>query len=120
MKIVITTASPGLDADLDPRFGRGAFLLIVDPDSLQVDAHPNPGVNVTGGAGIQVAQFVAGRKADAVISGDFGPNAFNALKAAGVAMYLFGTCTTARQALEEFKAGRLQKVGAPTQNGHHG
>ncbi|KAF0108144.1 MAG: Dinitrogenase iron-molybdenum cofactor biosynthesi [Anaerolineaceae bacterium] len=120
MKIVLSVTAPGIEAPIDPRFGRGATLLVVDTDTMQADAHPNPGVNASGGAGVQAAQFAAGQKAEAVISGDFGPNAFDALKAAGVAMYLYGDCQTARQAIERFQAGQLQQVGAPTQSGHHG
>jgi len=120
MKIILTTTSPNLDSEIDPRFGRGAYLLLVDTDTLQAEAHPNPGVTASGGAGIQAAQFVTDQKAEAVISGDFGPNAFNALQAAGIATYLYADCRTARQAIELFQAGQLQRVGAPTQSGHHG
>ena len=120
MKIILSTASTELDSAIDPRFGRGAYLLVVDTETMQLKAHPNPGVHASGGAGIQAAQFAAEQKAQAAISGDFGPNAYNALKAAGIRMYLFGDCTTARQAVERFQAGKLQEVGAPTQPGHHG
>ncbi len=120
MKIILSTTSPGLYADIDPRFGRGAYLLVVDTDTMQTEGHPNPGVNASGGAGIQAAQFVVDQKVEAVISGDFGPNAFDALQAAGISMYLYGNCRTAREALERFRAGKLQSVGAPTQRGHHG
>ncbi len=120
MKIILSTVSTDLDSAIDPRFGRGAYLLVVDTDTMQVEAHSNPGVNASGGAGIQAAQFAAERSAQAVISGDFGPNAFDALKAARITMYLYGDCSTARQVLERFREGKLQEVGAPTQHGHHG
>lgn len=120
MKIILSTISPSLDSDIDPRFGRGATLLVVDTETMQAEGHPNPGVNASGGAGIQAAQFAADQKVQAVLSGDFGPNAFDALKAAGIAMYLYGDCQTVRQAIERFQAGQLQQVGAPTQSGHHG
>jgi predicted Fe-Mo cluster-binding NifX family protein len=120
MKIILTTSVPNIDSDIDPRFGRGAYLLVVDTDTMDAKGQPNPGVNASGGAGIQVAQFVVEQKAEAVISGDFGPNAFDALKAAGITMYLYGDCHTARQAVGRFKVGKLQQVGAPTQSGHHG
>ncbi len=119
MKIILSTTTPNLDSQIAPRFGRGAFLLVVDTETGQVVGHPNPGVNAAGGAGIQAAQFAAGQKAQAVISGNFGPNALEALQAAGIAMYLYGDCQTAREAVEKCKAGLLQKVGAPTQRGHH-
>jgi len=105
MKIILTTTSASIDSDVDSRFGRGAHLLVVDTSTLQTESHPNPGVNASGGAGILAAQFVADQKAGAVISGDFGPNAFNALKAAGISMYLYGDRRTARQAIERFQAG---------------
>ena len=119
MRIVLTTTSANLEAQVDPRFGRGAYFLVVDPDTLEWQAHPNPGVGASGGAGSLAAQFVANQKAEVVISGDFGPNAYNALQAAGIAMYLFGASTTPGQAIELFKAGKLQQVGAPTGPGIH-
>jgi predicted Fe-Mo cluster-binding NifX family protein len=83
-------------------------------------AEPNAAVNAAGGAGSQAAQFAANQKVAAVISGDFGPNAYSALNAAGLAMYLLGPARTARDAVVHFKAGQLERVGAPTGPGHHG
>jgi predicted Fe-Mo cluster-binding NifX family protein len=124
MKIILTTTSPNIDSEIDPRFGRGAFLLVVDTESLQWEAHPNPGVSATGGAGIQAAQFVTEQKAEAALSGDFGPHAFAALQAAGVSMFLYGDCRTAKEAVERFKAGNLERVRMATreecEGGHHG
>jgi len=119
MKIILTATSPNIDSNVDPRFGRGAYFIITDPDTLEWEAHPNPGVDISGGAGIQAAQFVADQKAEAVLSGDFGPNAYNALQVAGIAMYLFNTSSTVMEAIEHFKAGQLECVGAPTGRGHY-
>jgi len=119
MKIILTTAAPDIESQVDPRFGRGAYLLVVDPDTLEWQAHPNPGVNTPGGAGIKAAQFVAEQQPDAVISGDFGPHAFDALNAAGVPMYVFGSCRTVRDVIVQFKAGQLERVGGPTRGDCH-
>ncbi len=119
MKIILTTVSPNLDSEIDPRFGRGAYFLIVDCDSLAWEAHPNPGIDAAGGAGSLAAQFVANQKPVAAISGDFGPNAYNALRSADVEMYLFGPSRTAHETVERFKAGLLERVGAPTGAGRH-
>jgi predicted Fe-Mo cluster-binding NifX family protein len=124
MKIILTTLSPSLDSDIDPRFGRGAYLLVVETETMQWKSYPNPGVNASGGAGIQAAQFVADQKTEAVLSGDFGPHAFNALQAADIAMYVYDDCRTSSEAIKRFKAGKLERVGAATRgdcdNGHHG
>jgi predicted Fe-Mo cluster-binding NifX family protein len=119
MKIILTTVTPNIESELDPRFGRGAYLLVVNPDTLEWEAHPNPGVSASGGAGIQAAQFVTEHKAEAVISGDFGPHAFDALNTAGLPMYVYGNCRTAREAIAQFRAGQLQQVGAPTRGDCH-
>lgn len=119
MKIILTATYPNIDSIVDMRFGRGAYLIIVDPDTLEWEAHPNPGVGASGGAGTLAAQFATNQHISSVISGDFGPNAYNALQAAGIAMYLFGASTTVKEAIEQFKAGRLERVGAATSQGHH-
>lgn len=111
MRIVVTTTTPDLDSPVDPRFGRGAYLVLVDADTMEWQAHPNPAAAASGGAGIRAAQFVAEQKADGVISGDFGPNAHQALTAAGIGMHLFGGSASARQAVERLKAGELEIPG---------
>lgn len=119
MKIIITATSPNIDSSVDVRFGRGAYLIVVDPDTLEWEAHPNAGVGASGGAGSLAAQFASKQQVSSVISGDFGPNAYNALLAAGIDMYLLGTSATVKEAVEHFKAGLLERVGAPTGPGHH-
>jgi predicted Fe-Mo cluster-binding NifX family protein len=119
MKVVLTTTQPNLDAELDRHFGRCAYLLVIDPHTQDWQARPNAGAGAAGGAGVQTAQFVSAQHAQVVISGDFGPNAFEALRAAGVDMYQFGSCRTAREAVQRFLAGELQPVGADTRvEGH--
>ncbi len=119
MKILLTATSPSIDSNVDPRYGRGAYFIVVDPDTMEWQAHPNPGIGASGGAGSLAAQFASNQQASSVVSGDFGPNAYNALQAAGIAMYLFGSSATVKEAIENFKAGLLESVGAPTGPGHH-
>jgi predicted Fe-Mo cluster-binding NifX family protein len=124
MKIALTVTSPSINADIDPLFGRGAYLLIVDSDTQTWEAHENPGISAPGGAGIKAAQFITEFGVKAAISGDFGPHAFTALKSAGISMYLYGDSRTAIEAIKRFKAGQLQAVGAATRgdcdHGHYG
>jgi predicted Fe-Mo cluster-binding NifX family protein len=121
MKIAITTTSPGLESAVDPRFGRGAYFLLVDSDTLEWQAHPNPAIDARGGAGVQAAQFIAGHGAQVAISGDFGPNAYSTLAAAGVRMFLApaGESLAASQLLARYQRGELKEVTAPTGPGHH-
>jgi predicted Fe-Mo cluster-binding NifX family protein len=120
MTVIVTAVAADLDADLDLRFGRAACFLVVDPETLAWEAQANPAVNATGGAGVQAAQTIAQAGPEAVISGAFGPNAFQALQAAGIKMYRAPQSGTARQAVEDYRAGRLTAIEAPTARGRHG
>ena len=113
MKILLTSKTDSIDADIDSRFGRAAYLIVVDTDNGEWKAHANPGVNASGGAGIQAAQFASDQGVKAAISGDFGPNAHKALQEAGIPMYLYGECLTIQVAIQQFKAGKLVQVDAP-------
>jgi len=115
MNIILTTVSPKIESTVDPRFGRGAYFLIVDTETLEWQTHSNPGARSTGGAGIRAAQFASDQKVDAVLSGDFGPNAYTALEQAGIPMYVYGNCQTAIEAITAFKDGTLRQIGSPTQ-----
>jgi predicted Fe-Mo cluster-binding NifX family protein len=119
MKILLTATYPRIELNVDQRFGRGAYFIIVDPETMEWQAYPNPGVGASGGAATLALQFIANHHVSSVISGDFGPNAYNALQAAGIDMYLFGGYATVEEAIDGFKAGQLERVGAPTGQGHH-
>jgi predicted Fe-Mo cluster-binding NifX family protein len=113
MKIAISATGPDINAPFDPRFGRGANLIFVDAETGEWEGHPNAAVNAGGGAGIQAAQFVVEHGAQAVVSGNFGPNAFATLKAAGLRMFIAREGTV-QELVDRFKAGDLQEVDVAT------
>jgi predicted Fe-Mo cluster-binding NifX family protein len=119
MKIALTTLSPEPEAEIDLRFGRGAYFLILDTDTQMWQAQENPGASASGGAGIRAAQFLSGQKVGAAISGDFGPHAYSALKKAGIPMYVYGACQTAQEAIDAFQAGSLKTIDSPTREECH-
>ena len=121
MKIAISTSEGNLDAPFDPRFGRATHFCLFDLETEKFDTYPNPAINATGGAGVQAAQFIAAHGAEAVISVNFGPNAFKTLQASGIQMFQTpaGEVFTARDLLAQFRAGKLKSVTAPTHAGHH-
>jgi len=118
MKLAITATSDNLDSAVDLRFGRAVSFVVVDVDTLEWQAYSNPATDASGGAGTQAAQFIANQGVQAAVSGDFGPNAYNVLKAAHIDMYLLGASQTVRDAVEHFKAGQLDRAGVATSAGH--
>ncbi len=60
MKVAVTSSGKTLDSPVDPRFGRAAYFLIVDTDSLEFEVVDNTdNINAFKGAGIQAAVRVA-------------------------------------------------------------
>ena len=110
VSIVVTAISADLDAATSPAFGRCPTYVFVDPETMAFEAVENPAAGAPGGAGVQAAQFVVERGAQAVVTGNAGPNALNVLRSANVSVYLFGGGTV-RQAVEAYKAGQLSATG---------
>jgi predicted Fe-Mo cluster-binding NifX family protein len=119
MKIAVSSTGPDLDAQVDPRFGRAQYLLVIDIDTLEFEALQNPNVAAGGGAGIQTAQMIAAKGAQAVLTGNCGPNAYRTLEAAGITVHV-GATGTVREAVERFKRGEFQATAAPSVPGHFG
>jgi predicted Fe-Mo cluster-binding NifX family protein len=119
MKICVTATANILDAQIDPRFGRCSYLIIVDSETMQFEAIPNTAAGAAGGAGIQAAQTIASKGVKLLITGNVGPKAFQALSAAGIEV-VTGAFGTVREAVKKFKRGALRKTDAPSVGGHFG
>ncbi len=120
MKVIVTSTGPSLDDELDPRFGRCQYFLLVDTETMRVlETISNEGMMSAGGAGIQAGQLAANKGAEAVITGNVGPNAIQTLQAAGIGVYL-APAGTVRQAIEAFKQDALKGVSSATVDAHHG
>jgi len=101
-KICVTAKGPDLEAEVDPNFGRAAYFLIVDPNTLDFKSFVNPHSQAGHGAGIQSAQLVAGQSVSTVLTGQVGPNAQQVLESAGIRVIAVQKCTV-REALTWLK-----------------
>ena len=119
MKICVSAESNSLDSPIDPRFGRCPYFVIVDSENMQFEVIQNMASGATGGAGIQAAQTIAGKGVKVLITGNVGPNAFQALSAAGIKI-VTGASGTVREVVEKYMRGELSDTGAPTVKGHFG
>ena len=87
MKVAVTSQNDSLESEIDPRFGRCSYFLIIDTDTMVFDSISNESAMSSGGAGIQAAQTIAKTGAKAVVTGNMGPNAFQTLSAAGIKVF---------------------------------
>lgn len=119
MKICVTSQGNTLDSQVDPRFGRCAWFLIVETDSMKFDAIQNNQAQSMGGAGVQSGQLMAEKGVEAVLTGNAGPNAFRTLTAAGITI-VSGASGTVKEVVEKYKKGELQATDNPTVESHFG
>jgi predicted Fe-Mo cluster-binding NifX family protein len=119
MKICVSASAGSLDANVDSRFGRCPYFVVVDSETLEFTVVSNDSTNAAHGAGIQAAQTVANMGVKVVITGNVGPNAFNVLSATGIKI-VTGASGSVRDAVEKYKSGQLKEVGNPTVGGHFG
>lgn len=119
MKIAISATEPSIDAEVEPRFGRCPYFVIVDPETMQYEGVENTSAGASGGAGISAAQMMAGKEIEAILTGNCGPNAYQVLSAAGIQVFT-GTSGKVRDAIEGYKSGKLQATSQPTVRGHAG
>ncbi len=118
MKIAVTSKGTDLDSIVDPRFGRAAYILIVDSESYTVDVLDNhENVNAFKGAGIQAATMVSEKGAEVLLTGFCGPNAFKTLSAAKIKV-VNDASGTVKDAVDAFKQGKLAVAGKANTEGH--
>lgn len=115
----MTALSGNLEAQIDPRFGRCPYFVIVDSETMEFEAVPNTASGSMSGAGIQAAQTVASKGTEVLITGNVGPNAFQALSATGIKV-VTGAFGNVREVIEKYKSGGLKETSSPTVRGHFG
>jgi len=103
MKIAISATGGSMNAKVDEQFGRCAYFLIVDSDTMRFEPIFNQAAGMMGGAGPEAARQIAARGAEVVLTGSVGPNAKAALDSAGIKI-VSGTsgALTVKEAVEQY------------------
>ena len=119
MKICITSQGDTLQSQVDPRFGRCAYFIIVDTDNMAFEAVENGQARSMGGAGVQSGQLIAEKDVSTVLTGNVGPNAYQTLNAGGVEI-ITGVYGLVQEAVEKYKNGELKSTTGPNVESHFG
>ena len=107
MKIAVSATGGSMNARVSEQFGRCAYFLIVDSDTMRFEPISNPGIGMTGGAGPASASEISARGAKVVLTGKVGSNARAALDSAGITIVggLSGA-KTVKEAVEQYLKGQ--------------
>ncbi len=118
MKLAITSQGLDLDSQVDPRFGRAAYILIVDSETFDFEVvDNNENVNAFKGAGIQAASIVNDKGAKVLLTGYCGPNAFKTLKAANIKV-VNDVNGSIKETVKSFNDGKLTFAEQANVEGH--
>ena len=118
MKVCISSSGNSLDNKMDLRFGRAAYFVIADTDTMEYEVIENSAAASGGGAGITSGQLMVDKGVAAVITGNVGPNAMNVLKASNIEIYR-GVDTTVEENIKKLKKGLLEKINTAVPS-HYG
>jgi len=106
VKIAISANGPNLEAKVGHRFGTSQYLVIVDVETGDFEAVPNPGALGQRGAGMQAIVLAISKGVKTVLTGYCSPNVYNQLKANGIEV-LTGLSGTVEEIVEKYKKGDL-------------
>jgi len=108
MKIAVSSRGTQLTSEVDPRFGRASYILIVDSETSEIEVLNNSqNANAFKGAGIQAATMVSDKGAKVVMTGYCGPKAFEVLAAANIRV-VNDVSGSVSEAITRFKTGRVE------------
>ena len=118
MKIVISATGRDIESDIDAKFGRASFFLIVDTKTKEVKVIENTVRDRSSGVGITAVNTVEKEGIDAVITADIGPLAFEIFEQGGVKIYKAeGKINDAIRLFEEGKLSEITKATRPKYSG---
>ena len=119
MKIAVSSLGQTLDSEVNPRFGRAEYFIVVETESMEFEVLSNDNSTGSGGAGIGTGKLLVDANVQAVLTGNCGPNAQKTLSAAGIKLYI-GVSGTISEAIESFKSGKLNETSKPNVDAHFG
>jgi predicted Fe-Mo cluster-binding NifX family protein len=119
MKIAISATGRTLESEVDPRFGRCQYFIIIDAETMRFKVVKNKSKMATGGAGISTARMVTSEGVQAVLTGNCGPNAYRVLSAANIQV-VTGVSGNVKDVVQDFKEEKYQPSSQPNVSAHFG
>ncbi|MFW5946804.1 MAG: NifB/NifX family molybdenum-iron cluster-binding protein [Candidatus Natronoplasma sp.] len=118
MKVAISVDGNDEKANVDERFARCPYFVIVDTEEMKYESIENEDADGAHGVAPQVVQNLSEIDIEAVITGNVGPNGYRTLVSAGIKPYK--DSGEISKAVEKLKEGELEEIENQTVKGHHG
>ncbi|MBD3311875.1 hypothetical protein GF352_00215 [archaeon] len=111
MKIAISSKGGSLESEVDARFGRCPYFIIVEIQKGEIKsskALKNTATAHQRGAGPTAAELVANQGVKTVITQNIGPRAVSAMKKLGIKVYK--SSGLIKEVVQEFISGELKEM----------
>ncbi len=121
MKIAISSTGKTLESEVDSKFGRCKYFLIVEIENKKVKDFKvveNTAKAQSGGAGISAGEIIANQKVDSIITVNLGPRAFSIFDQFKIKVY-HGEGKI-KEVVEDFANGKLKELSNSNTQQHHG
>jgi len=121
MKIAISSTGKTIESEIDARFGRCSYFLIVEIENNKIKdfkAIENTAKAQMGGAGITAGEIVAKQKVDAIITVNLGPRAFSVFEQFRIKIYQGEG--KIKKVIQKFLNGNLKELTNATGPQHVG
>jgi len=112
MKIAISVTGRGLDSNIDAKFERCKFFLILDIEKNSLLSFENKTKDRPREIGGTIGPLIAKEGIDTVITSDIGPSAFDIFKRHGIKVYQAEGIV--EEAVHRLKEGKLEELTKPT------
>lgn len=110
----------GLNSEVDDRFGRAEFYVIVDLETNETKIIENTAKNESAGAGGKSVSLLNKQGADVIIVPELGPKALKAMDAFELQAFQIDDSKTVQEALNSLNAGKLSKLDSASVKSHNG
>ena len=112
MKIILSATGRDVESNINTKFGRSPFFLIVDTNTNENKSIVNETRDRPDGVGITIANIVAKEDIDVVITTDIGPLAFDIFEQCGIKIYQ--ATGKIDDAIQQFMDGKLSEITKTT------
>jgi len=102
MKIAISSTGSTLSANVSAQFGTAEYMLVIDLDTGDLEAVPNPGKGKQRGAGIQAVMLAVNNGANTVLTGYCNPAISRQFETGGIEI-VTGISGTVAETVQQFK-----------------
>jgi predicted Fe-Mo cluster-binding NifX family protein len=109
LKIAISSTGKNIEDNVSDVFGRCPYFVIAEIENGEIkrtEIIENKSTGQMSGAGISAAQLMAGKNVNAVITGNVGPRALDALEQFDIKVY--SGSGAIKEVLQEFMDGKLK------------